>query len=80
MTDEQKQKLSEMNKNKKWSEEDKAKLKGMIVVVNKEGHRMKISVEEYSNQKDDDQPKYVHFRTSEAKRRMEAKEVSSMRR
>lgn len=72
MTEERKQHLSELNKGRIWSEEEKQKLKGKIVVVNREGVLIKISVQEYSNQVGDDW-EYVHFRSKEGiKRRINA--------
>lgn len=68
MPEEQRKRLSDMYTGRVWSEEEKSKLKGKIVVVDREGNLVKITTDEYYEQ-DKNNPEYVHFRTKEAKLR-----------
>lgn len=68
ISEEHRRKLSEMYSGRVWSEEEKKKIRGQIVVVDRKGNLVKIPVETYKNQSEDDR-EYVHFRTEEGKRR-----------
>lgn len=68
ISEEHRRKLSEMYSGRVWTEEEKGKIRGQIVVVDRSGNLIKIPVETYKNQPENDR-EYVHFRTEEGKRR-----------
>lgn len=72
LSDKQRQRLSEMYSGRIWTEEEKEKIRGQIVVVDRQGNLVKISVVDYKEQLGDD-CEYVHFRTAEGKRRRASK-------
>jgi hypothetical protein len=71
MSDEQRNRLSEMYTGRVWMEEEKQKIRGQIVVVDRAGNLLKMSVVDYKAQLGDN-CEYVHFRTKEGKRRRES--------